>query len=253
MDQQSATADHPSHPRAARARRRTREKDARRQSILDAARAVFLEWGMSASTMDQIAQRAELSKGALYLHFSGKQELCLALLVDVSRSLVEVLKTADHPAAPALPAFERLERLIDAYYGFYLRRPDYFRLLFVVEHPSFKTSVSDALRTEWTELGKEALELLSGVIEAGIAQGSIQSCDPWTTAVALWTSLTGVIVLPVQEIRSGFVGDVSHEELVRSTLRIFWRGIQAAPSLDKQSSARRGKRDSKVEGSPSGR
>lgn len=222
MAQESVAAEHPSHPRAVRARRRSREKEARRQSILDAAREVFLQWGMSASTMDQIAERAELSKGALYLHFRSKQELCLALLVDVSRSLVEVLK-ASHD--PTLPPLTQLERLIDAYYGFYLGRPESFRLLFVMEHPPYRDD--DALRVEWTSLGREALELLASVIERGIAQGFIQKSDPWMTAIALWTAVTGVIVLPVQEIRSGFVGKVPHADLVKSTLEIFWRGIRS--------------------------
>jgi len=187
MDLQSDAAAQTSASQTTRARRRTREKEARRQSILDAASAVFLEWGMSASTMDQIAERAEISKGAVYLYFSSKQELCLALLVDVSRTLVDVLRTAHDPASPPLV---QLERLIDAYYGFYLRRPDYFRLLFVVEHQPYRNNVADVLRTEWTALGREALELLAGIVEAGIKQGSIRSCDPWTTAVSLWASVT---------------------------------------------------------------
>ncbi|MFI5394617.1 MAG: TetR/AcrR family transcriptional regulator [Candidatus Binatia bacterium] len=209
-----------------------REKEARRQSILDAAGAVFLEWGMSASTMEQIAERAELSKGAVYLYFSSKQELRLALLVEASRRLVKALKEAHDPTAPPL---KQLERLIDAYYGFYVRRPDYFRLLFVVEHRPDRGRVADALRTEWTALGKEALELLTSVIERGIKQGAIRRCDPWTTAVSLWASVTGVIVLPVQEIRSGFVGHLRQEELVRSTLRNFWRGIQAVAAPGERS------------------
>ncbi len=213
-----------------------REKEARRQSILDAAGAVFLEWGMHASTMDQIAERAELSKGAVYLYFSSKQELCLALLVEASRRLVEALKAAHQPAAPP---FRQLERLIDAYYGFYVRRPDYFRLLFVVEHPPYRSRVADELRSEWTALGKEALDLLVGVIEHGIKQGAIRRCNPWTTAVSLWASVTGVIVLPAQEIRAGFVGHLSQEELVRATLRTFWRGIEGANSSGERDSGRR--------------
>jgi AcrR family transcriptional regulator len=232
---QSATAERAARLRTARVQRRVREKEARRQSILDAASAVFLEWGMHASTMDQIAERAELSKGAVYLYFSSKQELCLALLVEVSRRLVDTLKQAYDPAAPP---FKQLERLIDAYYGFYRRRPDYFRLLFVVEHEPYRGQVADALRVEWTALGREALELLASIIEGGIKQGAIRRCDPWTTAVSLWASVTGVIVLPVQEIRTGFVGHLSHEELVRSTLRTLWRGIQAAPPPERRSTAR---------------
>jgi len=238
MDQQSAAEEQTPHPRAVRAQRRTKEKEARRQSILDAASAVFLEWGMSASTMDQIADRAELSKGALYLHFGSKQELCLALLVNVSRALVDTLKDAYDPK---LAARAQLDRLIAAYYGFYQQRPDYFRLLFVMEHPQYTTDATVALRTVWTSLGREALELLARVIEAGIREGAIRRCDPWMTTVSLWASVTGVIMLPVQEIRAGFVGHLSHDQLVKSTLQTFWTGIAANGGKSATTTSPRGK------------
>jgi len=200
-----------------------REKAARRQSILDAARAVFLKRGISAATMEQVAERAELSKGAVYLYFRSKQELCLAVLLEASRRLVAMLKAAHDPTAPPL---RELEQLMDAYYRFHVREPDYFRLLFVVEHHSYEGDVSDEVRTEWTRLGKEAFGLAAGAIERGINEGVIRRCDPWMTAVSLWASVTGVIVLPAQEIRWTFVGQLNEEALVRFTVRNFLRGIE---------------------------
>jgi AcrR family transcriptional regulator len=214
--------------RSARAQRRVREKEARRRSILDAAAAVFLEWGIHASTMDQVAERAELSKGALYLYFRSKQEIGLALLVEASRRLNAELKQVH---APDAPPFEQLQRLIEAYYDFSVRRPDYFRLLFVVEHEPYRGRIDETVRAEWTALGKEALELLAGVIEHGIKAGAIRRCDPWTTAVSLWASVTGVMVLPAQEVRWDFLGHLDVEELVRSTLQTFWEGLSAEPPV----------------------
>jgi AcrR family transcriptional regulator len=215
-----------------RARRRRREKQARRQSILDAAGAVFLKRGISAATMEQVAERAELSKGAVYLYFHSKQELGLAVLLEASRRLVAMLKAVHDPTAPP---FQELERLMDAYYRFHLREPDYFRLLFVMEHQSYRGDVGEELQTEWTRLGKEAFELVAATIERGINQGSIRRCDPWMTAVSLWASVTGVIVLPAQEIRSTFVGHLSEEALVRFTVQNFFRGLEAGAPVGEQS------------------
>jgi len=243
MMTQSVTADRLSRSRHVRAQRRLREKEARRQSILDAASAVFLEWGISATTMDQIAERAELSKGALYLYFSSKQELYLALLVEASRLLVDALKNA---RAPEAPPFEELQRLMQAYYGFAVRRPDYFRLLFVVEHHLDRSRVADELRARWTVLGREGLEILADVIERGVKQRLIRPCDPRKTAVSLWAGITGVIVLPAQEIRRDFLGHLDQEELVRSTLQNFWKGIQtpAVQGARAPTTRRRGQRRS---------
>src|SRR5690349_8169894 len=53
-----------------------------RQAILAAAGAVFAEVGYEASTIAQILQRASVTKGALYFHFSSKEELAQAVLAD---------------------------------------------------------------------------------------------------------------------------------------------------------------------------
>jgi AcrR family transcriptional regulator len=65
---------------AQRAPRRQRQPEASRSGILDAALACFSERGYHQTSIDAIAERAGLSKGAIYWHFAGKRELFLALL-----------------------------------------------------------------------------------------------------------------------------------------------------------------------------
>ena len=55
-------------------------KPARRRQLLTAAQEVFVAQGYHAAAMDEIAERAGVSKPVLYQHFPGKQELYLALL-----------------------------------------------------------------------------------------------------------------------------------------------------------------------------
>ena len=59
------------------AERKQREKEQRRQHILQVAETIFLEKGINSSTMDEIAAVCELSKGTLYLYFKSKEELFL--------------------------------------------------------------------------------------------------------------------------------------------------------------------------------
>ena len=61
------------------AERREREKDQRRNTILDAAEKVFFSQGINLATMDGVAEEAELSKGTLYLYFKSKEELFLGI------------------------------------------------------------------------------------------------------------------------------------------------------------------------------
>ena len=63
------------------AERKEREKEYRKESILDAAQKVFFEKGLHLSTMDEIAETAELAKGTLYLYYHSKEDLYLAVLL----------------------------------------------------------------------------------------------------------------------------------------------------------------------------
>jgi AcrR family transcriptional regulator len=58
-----------------------------RQALLDAARALFGDSGYGATSLDEVAQAANVTKGALYHHFGGKQELFAAVYEQVKREV----------------------------------------------------------------------------------------------------------------------------------------------------------------------
>ena len=202
--------------------RRAREREARRRSILEAARDTFLEQGIAATTMDDIARRAELSKGALYLYFRSKDELCFALLLEASQALVDAIGRA---VTPGLHPLEQFRQLATAYYRFYLSQPDYFRFMFVLEHQPYRGRVAEELLSQWSVMGRQGLAVLADIIQRGQEQGLIRPVDPWQTAVAFWSSVTGLIVIPSQEVRWEFLGQLDLEQLVLTTIQNFWEGI----------------------------
>lgn len=61
------------------ARRSKADAEATREAILDAAEGLFLERGVSATTLEQIARRAGVTRGAIYWHFSSKPDLLVAM------------------------------------------------------------------------------------------------------------------------------------------------------------------------------
>jgi AcrR family transcriptional regulator len=69
-----------------------RRADERPQELLDAALAVFVERGFAAARLDEVAKRAGVSKGTVYLYFSGKEELLKAL---VQSSIVPQLENIE--------------------------------------------------------------------------------------------------------------------------------------------------------------
>jgi AcrR family transcriptional regulator len=72
--------------------RREREKAAHRKEIMDAAVRVFARRGINSATLDEVAQEAEFSKGALYLYFSSKEDLLFNILYDLSQTMSEKIK-----------------------------------------------------------------------------------------------------------------------------------------------------------------
>ena len=68
--------------------RREREKAAHRKEIMDAALRVFARRGFGAATLDEVAQEAEFSKGALYLYFTSKEDILYNILYSMSNFII---------------------------------------------------------------------------------------------------------------------------------------------------------------------
>ncbi len=88
----TAPESRPNLPPVARVRRPTREEVRRR--LLDAALAVFAEHGFDSANLDQIAEAAGLTKGAIYSNFIGKDDLFYAMMAEQILVRVESIRTA---------------------------------------------------------------------------------------------------------------------------------------------------------------
>ena len=74
------------------AERKEREKEQRRNDIIDAAESIFFSKGIENATMDEIAEEAELSKGTLYLYFKSKEGLLFAIDLRAMKILLTMFK-----------------------------------------------------------------------------------------------------------------------------------------------------------------
>jgi AcrR family transcriptional regulator len=79
---------------------RTKPAEQRRAELLAAGQALFLAKGVAGTSLDDVTQRAGVSKGLFYLYFSSKEDLVLALREQFSRALAERMRAA----AEAVPA-----------------------------------------------------------------------------------------------------------------------------------------------------
>jgi AcrR family transcriptional regulator len=99
----------------------------RRLAILEAARAAFAERGFHETSLDAVAERADVSKALLYEHFASKRELFVAMLEMHVHELIERINGA---VAEAEPGEDRLRSGLEAFFGFVEERRGAWRIMF---------------------------------------------------------------------------------------------------------------------------
>lgn len=198
-----------------------RERLAKRARILDAARELFVERGIEAVTLREIAQRIEYSTTAIYVQFKDKQDLVEQMVQEDFATFVAALSKVAAIPEP----LERLWKLGEAYVEFALANPHHYRLLFMTPHPPEQ-------HPEHEPTGIEGYRFLLGTvaqcIEAGHLRPEITDAD--ATAQAIWATTHGLVSLL---IAMGHLAkfhwraaDVLRETAVGATLR----GLLADPA-----------------------
>src|SRR4030095_11954750 len=97
----------------------------RRAQLIDVGRAVFAERGFEATSVEEIAARAKVSKPIVYEHFGGKEGL-YAVVVD--REVEHIVARIGEAVATGSPR-DRLEQAVIAYLRYVKERPDGFAVL----------------------------------------------------------------------------------------------------------------------------
>src|SRR5215467_2597770 len=86
-------------------------REARREQILDAARACVLEHGLEAVSMEMIIARSGLSTGAVYRYFKGKDEIIAAAVISAAAEIGAAAAPILASPNPGLPS-ELVEKLL---------------------------------------------------------------------------------------------------------------------------------------------
>src|SRR6266481_8753367 len=79
---------------------RSQHAEATRRAVLDAARALFGRQGYAQTSVDEIADAARVTKGAVYHHFTGKEALFRAVYAEVEAEAQARVVAAGDPGAP---------------------------------------------------------------------------------------------------------------------------------------------------------
>jgi AcrR family transcriptional regulator len=149
----------------------------RPKQILDAALEVFGEHGLAEARLDDIAKRAGLSKGTIYLYFPNKEELFREV---VRSTVVSNIETSEQEiSAMGGSPTEVLTRSLGAYWAF-IRSPQ-FTPLFRLIHAEIQ-NFPDLARFYAEEVVARRLRLIASIIERGIDSGEFRRVDPLSAA-----------------------------------------------------------------------
>src|SRR5215469_7151973 len=137
-------------------------KPARRRQLLSAAQEVFVAQGYHAAAMDEIAERAGVSKPVLYQHFPGKLELYLALLDESIDALNAAVRTALESTSDNK---QRVSATFTAFFDFVGSTGQAFRLVFESDLRN-----EPAVRSRLDESSRDCAEMISEIIreDAGV-------------------------------------------------------------------------------------
>jgi AcrR family transcriptional regulator len=205
--------------------RKEREKQARRKAIVESAREIFFAKGFNATTMDEIAHKAELSKGALYLYFASKEELYVSVM---SEGLGILFARTEEALTLDLPPDQMLRKLGEVHYRYYLDYPEYSRIFFFSEHKNVAKQLPRELIQESMDKGMRYFQLIVEIIKKGIEQGIFAPADPRKAAVAYWGTTSGTLLLFEDESHREIIG-MDVEELFYYTLDLFIKALKTSP------------------------
>lgn len=184
---------------------RRRRKEARPQELLDAALELFVEKGFAGTRAEEVAVRAGVSKGTLYLYFPSKEDLLRAVIAhNLSERIAEgAALAADYTGS----ASALLRNVLCEWWEHIYNSPAgaVFKLV-ITEVRNFPEISAFYIQ----EVVEPAHRLLGGIVQRGIAQGEFRPVD---VSVAVHSLVLPLIMICVHKHSIGACGMTDQHSL----------------------------------------
>jgi AcrR family transcriptional regulator len=185
----------------------------RREQLLQAAQDAFTERGYHATAMDDIADRAGVSKPVLYQHFTSKDDLYLSLLDVQADRLVRLVEEALHATADNA---ERVAGAVSAYFAFVDQEDAGYRLVFDSDQ-----SADPRVRSRLDRCVEACVGAIARTIESDTGM-------PAEQAQMLAIGLTGLAQACAERWVTGG-RSVRREQAAGLVTQVAWRGLGGLP------------------------
>jgi AcrR family transcriptional regulator len=188
---------------------------AKRAAILDAAMKLFSQYGYRRTSIDDIARKAEIAKGTVYLSFKSKEEIFRALCESLIERTEAAVKVARETAGPI---DERLIAMLEAKFGFFFETV--YRSAHAAELIDSKNRLSADL---FAQSGRRYMKVLREMIEEATGAGELELSRMKLDA----NDLAEMLVAAAHGIESNATSPARYHRRLREIVRVIVAGLSA--------------------------
>ena len=174
-------------------RRKKEPRSVHRENIVSAASALFMERGIAATSMDDIAKAAGYSKATLYVYFENKEEIVGILVLNSMKKLDDYISSAlmQHEATKA-----RYDFICRGLVQYQEEFPFYFKMVLDKINIDFESKNYLPEEKETYQIGEEINEKIKNFLLSGMEKGDLRSdLEIMPAILNFWGMLSGIIQL----------------------------------------------------------
>ena len=174
-------------------RRKKEPRSVHRENIVSAASALFMERGIAATSMDDIAKAAGYSKATLYVYFENKEEIVGILVLNSMKKLDDYISSAlmQHEATKA-----RYDFICRGLVQYQEEFPFYFKMVLDKINIDFESKDYLSEERETYQIGEEINEKIKNFLLSGMEKGDLRSdLEIMPAILNFWGMLSGIIQL----------------------------------------------------------
>lgn len=204
--------------------RRARHRLRNGERVLEAAETLFRTRGLHGTTLEEIADAADVSIRTIYNHFGSKHGLYLA---SVERAVDLNKRYMDLAYQEELRPIEQILAAADAYLLFHLEHPGYFQM---VAMPQLQPAVEEDedARERIAHRVQTEVDRFAGLVQRAIDVGDILPGEADEIATFMWGAWNGVIALTHRPDRLR-LDDAYIARVLERGRRLVLEGLAAAP------------------------
>ncbi len=182
----------------------------KRSEILKAAERLFAAKPFHEVKLDEVAAKAHIGKGTIYIYFKSKEDLYVSLIRDGMSSLI--VRLQEQLGRKRRTSEEELRLIVAGLVQFAAARPNMYHLL--------RTVLPKPCEGQMSLLRRQLVALIRDVIRRGIARREMQDPQPELTGQFILASVRGGMLFGPEKLTA--------DELIEHTMKIFGSALKRA-------------------------